>query len=444
MIKNIKKCLKTSVCLFLTAAVLGGCGNLQIPWELIPYEDGAPKTAQEAGGEPESGAGQTGEDEETDKEDFNEEDSSEGDSDEAGSDDGISGKDAQGSFLMEEAGHFAYDSLNELQQVWYRDIEKALGGMEKDVKLSWDGVSEGLDETDIDMIFQCVMIDHPEIFYVDGYSYNKYSLGDRAVSIRFSGTYNCDEETAREKALQINASVENLLANAPGAGSEYEKVKYVYETLVLNTDYDLHSEENQNIYSVFVNHSSVCLGYAKATQYLLLKLGIECTLVQGTVEEGEAHAWNLVKVDGEYYYVDTTWGDASYQDTESNREMCYNSSINYDYLCVTTAQILCTHTIENYVELPECTATAANYYVMEDVLFYEYDPNRIREIFEKALAEGKSDVTIKCADGICFQSIKERLIDNQEIFDCIPKDITEITYANNSSQLSLTFWILGQ
>lgn len=441
MINNVKKCLKVPVCLCCIAVLLGGCGNIRIPADFPWYVYEARESKSEADKETGTDAEQTNEGEtETSEEAAKEEKTDEVVSEDTAEYESGTEEEYE-SFLMEEAGHFAYDSLDEVQQIWYRDIERALGTMERDVKLSWDGVAEGLDETDIDTIFQCVIMDHPEIFYVDGYSYNKYSLGDKVVSVRFSGTYNCDEDTATEKALQINAAVENVLANAPETDSEYEKVKYVYETLVLNTDYDLNSDDNQNIYSVFVNHKSVCLGYAKATQYLLLKLGIECTLVQGTVESGESHAWNLVNVDGDYYYVDTTWGDASYQDAESNSEMYYNSSINYDYLCVTTSQLLRTHTIEGYVEFPVCTATEANYYVMEDALFYEYDADRLKELFEKAKSEGKKDVTIKCSDGACFQNMKERLIDDQEIFDCIPNDIKEITYANNSSQLSLTFWI---
>ncbi|MCD7837274.1 MAG: hypothetical protein LUG83_11675 [Lachnospiraceae bacterium] len=438
MIESFKKELKLSICRCCIAALLCGCGGLPVPSDFSWYEYNQTETESEAYTEScdtdvSAEAADAASDERT-------ADAENGGGIEETSQESAVEEENAG-FLMEEAGHFAYDSLDEVQKIWYRDIEKALGGMEKEVRLSWDGVGGVLDETDIDTIFQCVIIDHPEIFYVDGYSYNKYSVGDKIVSVRFSGTYNCDEAAAAEKALQINAAAENILANAPQNGSEYEKVKYVYENIVLNTDYDLDSEDNQNIYSVLVNHKSVCLGYAKATQYLLLKLGIECTLVQGTVEEGEAHAWNLVKVDGDYYYVDTTWGDASYQDAGSNSIWYYNSSINYDYLCVTTSQLLRTHTPGGYVELPVCTATAANYYVMEDALFYEYDEDRLRELFERAIAEGKNDVTVKCADGECFQEMKERLIDAQEIFNCIPGDIKEITYANNSSQLSLTFWI---
>jgi hypothetical protein len=160
------------------------------------------------------------------------------------------------------------------------------------------------------------------------------------------------------------------------------------------------------------------------------------------VEGGESHAWNLVNSDGDYYYVDTTWGDASYRSNDESGDVNYSTSINYDYLCVTTAQLTRTHTIESYVELPVCTADKDNYYVRENALFYQYDEEKIRNLFEKAMEEGRQDVTLKCADGTCFQDMKERLIDNQEIFSCLPVEVTQITYANNSKQLSLTFWIL--
>ena len=97
------------------------------------------------------------------------------------------------------------------------------------------------------------------------------------------------------------------MSGADEEADQYAKVKYVYDTIIRETDYDPASPDNQNVYSVFVNNRSVCQGYAKAIQYLLNRLGVECTLVLGTVESGEGqegHAWNLVKVDGEYYYVD--------------------------------------------------------------------------------------------------------------------------------------------
>ena len=346
------------------------------------------------------------------------------------------------SFLWEGASfvsHFAFDSLTDAQKQWYRDIEKSLGAMEETARLSQEGIEAGLDETCIDQIFQCVLIDHPELFYVEGYTYTKYERGGSLLAIDFSGTYSMDSQSAltRKEAIEAGAAV--YLSGIAAESSEYEKVKYVYETLIRNTDYDLNSVDNQNIYSVFVNHLSVCQGYAKAAQYLLNRLGVECTLVMGTVDTGEGHAWNLVKVDGSYYYVDATWGDASYRlESPEGVEDAYMPDINYDYLCVTTRELLRTHTLGGVVPMPECTAVEANYYVREGALFTSYDREQMKALFDRAASQGKSDVTVKCSDSACFQEILSALIEGQEIFDYLSSESGTIAYAHNEKQLSLT------
>lgn len=345
--------------------------------------------------------------------------------------------------LLEEGGsRFAYENLDTQEQIWYREIEQALGTMTDTVKLSTDPLEQGMDEQDIDRIFQCVMIDHPEIFYTTGYTYTKYSRGDRTVGIDFAGTYDLTKEEAAERAEAIRSVAAKWLSGMEKDASEYDKVKEVYEAVIFFTNYDLDAADNQNIASVFLGGASVCQGYAKATQYLLNHLGVMCTLVQGTVDTGEAHAWNLVRVDGEYYYVDTTWGDASYR-MEDGSEQENLSEINYDYLCVTTADLLRTHRIESVVPMPECTATEANYYVREGAYFTFYDREQMREVFDRAAAGGITNVTLKCADEACYQEISQALIGEQEIFSYMHMEGQDntITYAQNGKQLSLTFWV---
>ena len=54
----------------------------------------------------------------------------------------------------------------------------------------------------------------------------------------------------------------------------------------------------------------MCAGYAASVKYLLDKIGIPCIYVQGTsLETNIGHAWNIVEIEGEYYYVDATYGD---------------------------------------------------------------------------------------------------------------------------------------
>lgn len=343
--------------------------------------------------------------------------------------------------LLEEGGsRFAYESLDAQEQIWYGEIAQALGEMADTVKLSEEPLAQGLDEQDIDKIFQCVMVDHPEIFYTTGYTYTKYTRGEQTIGIDFAGNYEITKEEAAERAEAIRTVAEQWLAEIPTELSAYEKVKAVYEKIIFSTEYDLNAADNQNIASVFLGGASVCQGYAKATQYLLNHLGVLCTLVQGTVDTGEAHAWNLVQVDGDYYYVDTTWGDASYR-MEDGSQGSNLSEINYDYLCVTTQDLLRTHRIEGVVPMPECTATAANYYVQEGTYVTTYDPEQLQQIFDRTQENGRVDVTLKCADETCYEEISHALIEEQEIFSYLQGEHSTITYAQNRKQLSLTFWV---
>lgn len=359
----------------------------------------------------------------------------------------------QVNFLAEEVYPYARDTLSEAEQIWYRDMERILGGFGEQENLSEEGLDAGLGEENIDKIFQCVLSDHPELFYVDGYSYTKYTRKDILTAVEFSGTYNVDLDTAVERAGAIELAASEILAGIPDGASDYDKVKYVYETLIRRTDYDLNAADNQNIYSVFVNHVSVCQGYAKAAQYLLGRLGVACTLVLGTVETGEGHAWNLVKVDGEFYYVDTTWGDVSYQmeenasqegDAGEGSPYAAMPDINYDYLNVTTEELLRTHSIGGSVPMPVCTASEANYYVREGAYFSSYDREQMAALFQSALENGRRDVTIKCADEACYLEIMEQLIDGQEIFQYLTEPEGRVAYAQNEKQLSLTFWMTNE
>lgn len=350
--------------------------------------------------------------------------------------------------FLEEGSGFAYKDLSDMEKIWYRDMEQILGGYGTEVELSGTALEAGLNETYIDRIFQSVLNDHPELFYVEGYSYTKYTRygrEDEILSIDFSGRYSVDYETAKQRYIRIQKAVSEILSGISDSADQYEKVKYVYDTLIRETDYQLDSADNQNIYSVFVNHLSVCQGYAKATQYLLNRLGMECALVLGQVQTGEGHAWNLVNIDGSYYYVDTTWGDVSYQSEEdSGEEQHTMPEINYDYLNVTTAELLRTHTLNQDQLMPECIAVDANYYVREGALFFAYDREQMRVLFQRALEEERGDVTIKCASQECYDEIFDALVERAEIFNYLTGNNMKVVYSRNDIQLSLTFWVTNE
>ena len=341
--------------------------------------------------------------------------------------------------MRQQQNLYAFSNLEITQQNLYVEMLYALTNYVEEMQLST------LNTKEIDKVFQCVMIDHPEIFYADGYSFVKYMLGNKVNKITFSGTYLYDREEKATRELLIEETAEEIIQGIDAQASDYEKVKYIYETIIHRTEYVTGAEDNQNICSVLISNRSVCQGYAKAAQYLLQKMGVPVSLVTGTVHNGDGHAWNLVTIDNEYYYVDVTWGDASYQKEKDNIEgkIDYISKITYDYLCITTQELLKTHRFSDVVSWPVCTATKANYYRKEGAYFETFDSQQLQELINRYKAEGRECITLKCANEVLYEKMVEKLLlKEQEIFHYLSPEDKKISYTNSSGNYSITFWIL--
>lgn len=99
--------------------------------------------------------------------------------------------------------------------------------------------------------------------------------------------------------------------------SEAETVKAIHDWVVLNLADDA-SLTRFYAYDALHDGTAVCNGYALLTYDLLERAGIRAYVVTGTVHESlspgvprenRGHAWNIVRVDGQWYQLDVTWDD---------------------------------------------------------------------------------------------------------------------------------------
>ena len=217
-------------------------------------------------------------------------------------------------------------------------------------------VDKDVTESDVRDAIRWIMRDNPDIFWFA----HQYHYDEASSTIHFQYTFSPE----RVKTIQqsINDVIENdFCIEYVKKLSQQEQVAYVYKWLVTYCTYNTNSAYNQSIYSVFVRRNSVCTGYAKAAQYLFNLLGIESLLVFGRLhnnkEEGR-HCWDLVKVDNEYYHFDACFGDSILDNVAIKsgvQELFKIDGINYNFLCVSTEEILRTRSIEDITTLPNCS-----------------------------------------------------------------------------------------
>lgn len=254
-----------------------------------------------------------------------------------------------------------------------------------------------------------VLKDYPDIFWCDGeVSSTVYERGAGSeVYTVVAPVYNCQLKERQSRQEQVDAAVCEALQGISMDASEYEKILYVYEYIVNTVTYDLEAPDNQNIYSVFVGKRSVCAGYAKAVQYLLEQLNIPVIYATGTANGQNAHAWNLVKCDGAYYHVDSTWGDPVYQMEE---ESPLWDSISYDYMCCDDREIYRTHTADPEYPLPECTDMKWNYYVVNGMYYDQYDRDEALAVLNERIYEQANPTVFKYADENSYQQARDEIL----------------------------------
>lgn len=310
-----------------------------------------------------------------------------------------------------EEGHqeYYFKQLNEEEQRVYRELLKGIRAREKDFYLTLS------QDDSIDRCYHAVLKDHPEIFWVHNHEKiykTTYSDSDYCT---FTPGYIYTESEISEIQNAMEAGFQEVSSLIPADASDYEKVRIVYTYVIDNTQYQA-SDDDQSIAGVFWKKEAVCAGYAGAVQYLLERIGVPCIYVDGSTQGStEGHAWNIVKLDGEYYYVDATNGDQPDFLNGNAAQLEEHKTIIYDYLCPFPEEYEKKYIRSEELTVPDCTAKDMNFYVLNQGCFDGYDWETIYDYCKMRLDNGTAVVRFKFSNQEAFAAACNELLDNGEV-----------------------------
>ena len=204
----------------------------------------------------------------------------------------------------------------------------------------------------------------------------------RYYTIVFTPTY----FTTAEQETAVNEKINGLLETVflfEENESYYEEIYTVYDYICSNVTYDNDNLDDStytlkySTYAALINGTAVCQGYASLYYRLLRELNLNVRVAAGyggeasedTSDYYENHAWNIVQIDGKWYFSDSTW-DAGFSDEVAA------GTYSYQYFLKGTSDF-------DSLESPYST-NGIHYLIMDDDFTDTYNIEQTRYIAENA------------------------------------------------------------
>ncbi|KEI12474.1 transglutaminase [Clostridium novyi B str. ATCC 27606] len=202
------------------------------------------------------------------------------------------------------------------KEEFYNALKSALEKFETNVSIK----VMNYNSRDYDLsIVNRIVLEHPSINYgyagISGNIYGYPNSPEKTLNLTIR--YRLDKDTMKKQRKAVKEKVQNIIQTVIKPGmTDVEKELALHDYIVKNADYNVKNyragivtAEDHNAYGILVKNTGVCESYAKAMYELLKAVGIKCKYVTGYTNQGGAHAWNMVKLNNEWYNLDVTWDD---------------------------------------------------------------------------------------------------------------------------------------
>lgn len=272
---------------------------------------------------------------------------------------------------MAKAEHYYFDQLNKEQQKAYYAMKEGLLALQDSFPVPM------LSNKELSDIYFMIRMDYPEIFYTVRFSY-KYYPDSSAVEMTPEYLFTKDKIKEHRQAM---ASRVAKLARQAADLDEKGKELFIHDFIVNNVKYDkLKKEYSHEIIGALGNGVAVCEGIAKAVKALCDQLGIWCiiALSEANPEKGikYRHAWNVIKINGQYYHLDATFDNTLSKD----------DTVRYDYVNLSDKQIFRDHEPVIW-RVPACNDSDHFYYKEKKISWTTTD--EVRNRTKQAVKKGK-------------------------------------------------------
>lgn len=313
---------------------------------------------------------------------------------------GVFTKMPEASYLSEEEEAFrtAYKQLDEKEKAVYEALYRGISNKEEVIPLPYE-----IDGDTYSKVY-CIFEKQEGRFFYLGSS---YYTADRLREARM--VYRDGLENADIKTEKLNKAEERALKAVEQHIGDYEKVMAINDYIVHNCKYvsGADMEYSPTVYGCLVEKAANCEGYAKTFNMLAADVGLESVLITGVTDKGENHAWNQVKVNGEWYNIDVTWADTDDgDDVRRAYFLCDDDDFNR------------THAADvKYLTPNECKADKYNYYI-KNGLYIDSIEKAENAILDK-VNFGEDVIEMKFADDNLYNEFKRKYITDQYIFQLL-------------------------
>ena len=186
----------------------------------------------------------------------------------------------------------------------------------------------------VDGILRSLIDDTPWLFFVD-----EWRGGETGQKINIFPKYKYTRKQTEELRERCQQEVGIILSRLKEDKGVNGIAKHLHDILIRNIKYE--KQNNYEVHTIIgplLKRKCVCDGFSKLYKLILDELGIENYLIYGkgfvhTLSDSEEHAWNLVKIDNDFYHVDVTY-DAT---------LSMLDYIRYDYFLIDDTLISMDH-----------------------------------------------------------------------------------------------------